>query len=270
MSETPIASQGQPQVTGQMFLYRRPVLLSAEAHGHLGMKQVERPFEFCGKIRAAPITVSEIPIAAKTYPVVFASLEQPMPLAILGIIDDANLFVDDNGVWERHAYIPGYIRRYPFGVARDEKSDRYAVVLDGDFEGLDPDAESRLFNGKETTAFTKDAIEFTKGYEDDRRLTERAVDALKKTGLLTIQTAQYTPTDGGEARAFAQYVGVDEAMLKDLDDAKFLELRKTGILPLLYLQLASMANWRMLMARRAERFKLSEAEFLNPVASAKA
>ena len=37
-------------------------------------------------------------------------------MAILGIQEGQNLFVMPDGRWDRRAYIPAYIRRYPFCV----------------------------------------------------------------------------------------------------------------------------------------------------------
>ncbi|MBI1391631.1 MAG: hypothetical protein GC152_02710 [Alphaproteobacteria bacterium] len=257
-----------PQVTGKMFLYERPVLLNPEEHGALGIKALDRAFDFCAKIRAAPITISEVSVASKNYPIIFASVEQPMPLAVLGLVDDVNLFVDEDGKWEQYAYIPGYIRRYPFGVARDEQSDRYAIVLDAGFEGLSADAEGKLFENGEASQFTKDAIEFSRNYEDDRRMTDRFVELLKKFDLLAPQTAQYTPSTGGDPVTFAQYVGFEEKRLQEMNDADFLEVRKAGILPILYAQLLSMTNWRLLMNKRANRLNLTEDQLLTSGAGA--
>ncbi|MEM9898877.1 MAG: SapC family protein [Pseudomonadota bacterium] len=262
MSETNL---GGPQVTGKMYLFKKPELLSPEKHGHLGVAPLAEPFKFCATAKAIPLTISEIPAAAKHYPVVFASPEQPTPLAIVSVVDEVNLFVDDKGNWERRTYVPAYVRRYPFGVAKEENSDRFAIVVDSEFEGLTADAEVRLFDDKEASEFTKKAIDFSKGYEDDRALTSQMVEVLKKHEILAVQTAQYTPANGGDPVGFAQYVGVDEPKLKALSDEAFLELRKSGLLPILFIQLSSLSNWRSLIGRRAERFQLTEDQFLTPV-----
>ena len=127
MSET---QESAPQLTGNMFLFERPELLTKEQHGNLGMTPPEKPFSFCSKVRAIPLTVSEIPSAMKNYPVVFASLEDPTPLAVVGLVDEANLFVGEDGKWQDMAYLPGYIRRYPFALANEAEGDRLATVID--------------------------------------------------------------------------------------------------------------------------------------------
>ncbi|MEO1014749.1 MAG: SapC family protein [Pseudomonadota bacterium] len=262
MSDTPAAA---PQVTGKMFLFARPVLLNPTQHADLGVDPQERPFDFAANTRALPLTASEIPAACHDYPIVFASMDQPVPLAVVGIIDDRNLFVDDNGKWEKIAYIPGYVRRYPFGAAYDPENDRFAVVLDADYPGLRPGGENRLFENGETTQFTQEAVDFTRNYENDRKMTDALGQLLKKFDLLAPQAGKYTPRAGGEPIPFAEYVGVDEKKLNELDDEKFMELRKSGALPLVYAQLLSMGNWRRIFSRRADRFNLTEENAFKPL-----
>ncbi len=260
MSETPAA----PELSGKMFLYDRPELLNPAKHGDLGVNPMEHPFGFVAKVRALPLTLSEVAGAARDYPVVFMSLEEPAPLAIVGLVDDDNLFVDDTGQWDRATYIPGYVRRYPFSIARETGGERAAVVIDAAFPGLVKGGEMKLFEGTEASDYTKEAIDFTRRYEEDRLMTQRFLEDLKKYDLLTGQTAQYTPTTGGESRPFAQYIGVEEQRLRDLPGDRFLELRNSNLLPILYAHLLSLGNWRALVQRRASRYNLSEDTVFTP------
>ena len=261
MSETPTP----PQVTGQMYLYNKPELLNPEQHKGLGVNKIERPFQFAATARALPLTVSEIAAASHDYPIVFASLESPVPLAVVGIIDDANLFVSEGGQWEEHRYIPGYVRRYPFGAATETGGERFAVVIDSEYPGLSEGGETQLFEGTEPTKFTSDAVDFTRRYEEDRQMTNQFIDMMKEMNILSGQTAQYTPTTGGDQVSFAQYVGFDENALKELDDEKFKQLRTAGVLPIIYSQLLSRTHWRGLVSRRAARFNLTEENVFQPL-----
>lgn len=260
MSQTAVA----PQITGKMFLFERPELLNIEQHRELGLDPAKKPFAFCSAVRAVPLTISEIPEAGKFYPIVFHSVEEPMPVAILGLVSDVNLFVDDNGNWESNAYIPGYLRRYPFALASETGSDRMALVFDAAYEGVSKDASRKLFNENQLSEFSKLAMEFSRNYEGDRRLTDQALKSLKKFNIIQPQTAQFTPGGATDAVSFAQYFGVDEKKLNELSDEQFLELRRTNLLPILYAQLMSMANWRHLISRRMQRFGLTEVEAITP------
>ncbi|MFN3958347.1 MAG: SapC family protein [Parvularculaceae bacterium] len=248
------------QISGTMFLFQRPELLNTQSHGDLGVRAAAKPFQFCANVRAIPLTISEIAEASRHYPVVFGSLEDLQPLAIVGLLDDVNLFVDENGHWDPYAYIPGYIRRYPFGLAAEQGGDRFALVIDAGFEGLDRNADAKLFAGGELSELSKQAMEFTKTYESDRRLTEQVLKQVKELDLISGQSAQYTPTAGGAPQAFAQYFGVDERKLAGLSDEEFLKVRKLNVLPILYSHLLSLGNWRNLILRRMRRFNMTETE----------
>ncbi len=99
MAETHGKGTGRP-VEGKMFLYEQPELLTSADHGALGIKTVERPFDFVKSVRAAPLVSVEFSSAQKHYPIVFTDSEVPTPVAMLGVVADVNLLVDEKlGAW---------------------------------------------------------------------------------------------------------------------------------------------------------------------------
>lgn len=255
----------QPQVTGKILMYERPELLNRETHGALGISRPARPFGFCAKLRAAPLTIGEISLAAKHYPIIFSNTTNFIPLAVFGVIEDLNLFVDEQGAWERNTYIPAFVRRYPFAVASEEGGDKFAIVIDAAHEGVVAGAEFPFFNEDGLSESAERAIEFCRQYEGERRQTEQAMKALEAFDIVAPQSAMFTPEGQSAQQPFAEYFGTDAGRLQDLPDAKFLELRKTGLLPLVHVQLSSMVNWRDMLSRRAARFSLDNANILKPV-----
>ncbi|MGV6801029.1 MAG: SapC family protein [bacterium] len=253
-----------PKLEGQMFMFRKPELLTKEAHAGKGISRPDRPFSFCEAVRAVPLTITEIAAAQKHYPIIFSDEKNPLPMAVVGLIDDINLFVDDNGNWEDNTYIPGYVRRYPFALAGDQNSDRMAIIVDGDYEGVTTSPEVPFFEGDEPSDPTKQAMDYCANYERDRAVTIQFAEQLAKYDLVSNQVAQFTP-EGGEPQPFAQYNGIEEKRLTELSDEKFMELRKSNILPVLYAQLMSMGNWRFLMDRRVRRFNLKPDELMKPI-----
>jgi SapC protein len=260
MSET----VNTPELSGTMFLFEKPELMNKETHSGLGFHQAEKNYDYCAKARAIPITVSEIIPAMKNYPIIFGNLENPAPLAIVGMVDDVNLFVDEEGNWDTATYIPGYVRRYPFGVASGDGGERLAIVIDTAYSGLKEGGEFQLFKDGAPSESTQQAIEFCQAFEQDRSVTEGFGQRLKQLELIRAQSAQFTLQGAAEPVNFAEYYGIDEKILQELSDEQFLELRKGGMLPLIYAMLMSMSNWRVLLQRRARRFNLSEADILNP------
>ena len=262
MSQTSAAGQ----ISGNMFLYERPALLSRDDHGGFGINPSETPFLFCSKVRAIPIVVGEIALAARTYPIVFHEATRMVPLAVVGIVDEVNLFVGENGLWEPEAYVPAYVRRYPFAVASESGGgDRLAIVVDMAYRGLSPNAQTPFFQNGEPTDAMRQMIEFCQGYEADRRFSEQMLNELEKYDLVAAQQAQYTPVGANEPISSANYSGVDEERLNKLPDDKFLELRRNGLLGIIHAQLWSMGNWRLLMERRMRRYSLSQDQILTPL-----
>jgi hypothetical protein len=260
MSQTPM-----PQISGKMYLFEKPELLSKEQHGKYGMKPSTKPFGFCAKIRAVPITISEFIASGRQYPIIFSAEKSLVPLAVLGVIDDANLFVKEDGRWEEHLYIPAYLRRYPFALANETGGERVAVIFDAAHEGISVGGEKPFFVNGQPSEEMQAAIEFCKQYEGDKIQTEQAMRALETYDLIAQQTAQYGPSRDSEQKPFAQYFGVDEKRLNELSDEKFLELRRSGLLPLVIAQMMSMGNWRTILERRARRFNLTVETILERV-----
>lgn len=265
MSDTPSAAPQEPSLEGRMYLFRKAELLNKEKHAGLGISKPERPFQFCEAARAIPLTVGEISAAQKHYPIIFADETNPLPMAVVGIIDDVNLFIDEKGEWEQNVYVPGYVRRYPFALASDQQSSRMAMIVDAEYEGINNSPDIPFFEGAELSQWTQQAMDFCTNYERDRQITVNFAQELAKFNIITNQMAQFTPDGTDQPQPFAQYFGVDESKLAELSEEQFLSLRKSNILPVLYAQLMSMGNWRTLMDRRARRFNLNREELLKPI-----
>ncbi|MEM1103202.1 MAG: SapC family protein [Pseudomonadota bacterium] len=252
MSETGAAA---PQLSGQVFLYEKPELLMKDKHQGLGLSPASKPFGFAAKVRAVPLTAREFTVAQASFPIVFTTGEGAQPLAVVGIFEDDNLFVGEDGQWERHAYIPGYLRRYPYAFAGDQGSDRMALVIDTQAEMIQSNPQFPFFAGDDLSDSTKQAMEFCKNYEQERRGTTQLMEKLTEYNLLGQQEARFKPDGEEEERVVASYVGVEEQKLRELSPEALVELRDSGMLALIYAQLISMANWRRLLERRALRLQ---------------
>ncbi len=237
---------------GQKLFYRQPELLNHQAHGSLGLRMPARPFEFARKSRALPLTLGEIPSAQKHFPVVFSDLENPVPLAVVGTLDDVNLFIDDDGNWERETYVPAYIRCYPFALAT-RSNDEFAVVIDRAAESITDDPEQPFFGeDKKVTPETQALIDFCGRYDAEAQRTAQFGLRLKELGLLAgQQVTRKTPE--GEEVPVASYVAVDSEKLNELDDAVVKELFSQGYLAGVFAHLFSLENWQVMIERMAAR-----------------
>ena len=237
---------------GQKLFYKQPELLNHEAHGSLGLRRPERPFEFARTCRALPVTLSEIASAQKHFPIVFSDLENPVPLAVVGTTDDVNLFIDEQGQWERETYIPAYVRCYPFALAA-RSDDEFAVVIDRAAEAISDNPEQPFFDAdKKVTPETQALIDFCGRYDAEIKRTTQFGQRLKELGLLAGQQVSRKTQDGKEVPV-ANYVAVDSEKLNDLDDAVVKELFGQGFLAGAFAHLFSLENWHVIIERTNAR-----------------
>src|SRR3954462_3675911 len=93
-------------------LYERPVALSRDAHRHLRLVSSRASFSYARATNCVPLACSEFSLAATEYPIVFTADNngESVPVALLGIRENENLFVSADGAWQG-AYIPAFVRR---------------------------------------------------------------------------------------------------------------------------------------------------------------
>jgi hypothetical protein len=240
------------EFSGNVLFYSKPEPLSRELHGKIGLRRVEKPFGFAAKTNVVPLTVGEFAMAALSYPIIFAG-ERYQPLAVMGIGQGTNMFVGEDGSFANGAYIPAYIRRYPFVLANDQSRGQLVVCIDRSSPLLGEDCELPFFDEKgEATAYTTGCIEFCNNFETEGRRTEAFVSLLKDLDLFEIRRATTTPTnpDGtpGEPQPIAEFFGVSEEKLKALPAEKLKELVDNGAVGQIYAHLTSLIGWDRLIA----------------------
>jgi hypothetical protein len=250
----------QPPVaefSGNVLFYSRPEPLSRELHSKIGLRRVEKPFGFAAKTNVVPLTVGEFPMAALSYPVIFAG-ERYQPLAVMGVGQGQNLYVGEDGAFEIGAYIPAYIRRYPFVLANDQARSQLVVCIDRASSLLGEDCELPFFNEKgEATEYTNGCIQFCNDFETEGRRTESFVSLLKELDLFEVKRATMTMAnpDGtpGEPQPLAEYFAVSEEKLKALPAGKLNELIANGAVGQIYAHLTSLIGWDRLVAVTVSR-----------------
>ena len=250
MEQTNIS--GTAQLSGNVLFYSKPEPLSRETHGKMGLKQVTNPFRFASQAHIMPLVVTEFGPAALTYPIIFVG-EQRMPVAVMGVNQGENLFADEQGVFEADAYLPAYMRRYPFVFANDESQNRMIVCIDRAAEMVTENPETPFFDNNEPTEYTKNAIKFCEDFETERRRTESFVKMLSDEDLFEVKQANFTPRnpDGstGQPQLIAEYFAVSEEKLGKLSAEKLQQYRDTGALPQIYAHLMSLLGWDRIIAR---------------------
>ena len=241
------------ELSGNVLFYQRPEPLAKELHSSLGVKRMDGPFGFARAGHAIPLTVGEFPLAAVTGPIIFVG-DDKLPIAVMGLNANENMFVKDDGTFENGIYIPAYVRRYPFVFANDDANKQMVLCIDRAAEFIVEEGyDMAFFDEKgEPTEYTRNCIDFCNNFEVERQRTMSFVQLLKDLDLFESKTATFTPAnpDGtpGEPQQIAEYFGVSEEKLNALPAAKFVELRDNGALGQIYAHLHSLVGWDRLIA----------------------
>ncbi|MBA4803482.1 MAG: SapC family protein [Brevundimonas sp.] len=243
-------------LSGNVLFYGRPEPLSAEAHGKLGANPVEKPYAFASQTHLVPLTVTEFAPAALSYPVIFVG-DARQPVAVMGLRSGENLYVSADGEFRGDAYIPAYVRRYPFVFANDDVQKRLILCIDRAAPFIVEGGTTPLFEDGQPSAYTRQAMEFCNNFEQERQRTDAFVQLLKDLDLLDVREANFTPRnpDGtpGQAQKLAEYYAVSEDRLKALPAEKLAELRDNGALGQIYAHLVSLLGWDRLIALAFQR-----------------
>jgi len=253
----PPAPTPSPEFSGNVLFYAKPEPLSREAHGKIGLRRVEKPFGFAAASNVVPLTVAEFPVAGLSYPIIFAG-ERYQPLAVMGVGPGTNLYVQPDGGFEVGAYIPAYIRRYPFVLATDQSRGQLVVCIDRDASMLGEDYDLAFFNESgQPTDYTNGCVQFCNDFETEGRRTEAFINLLKELDLFEVRRSTFTPAnlDGtsGSPQPIAEYFAVSEEKLKALAPEKLKELVGNGAVAQIYAHLMSLTGWDRLIALAISR-----------------
>ena len=227
--------------------YRKPEPLDASRHGSLGLND-SNEYRFAAGANAIPVHVGEFALVARDYPIVFVGADKPMPVAIVGIRQNENLFIEDNGAWTFGRYIPAYVRRYPFLFLRNDPQNQLILCIDRESDRVAENAQNPFFDGDKPSEFTDKALEFASSIQQQFVATERLMELLAEHDLLMSQQRTFKLYTG-EQRALTDFRVVDEKKFNELDDEAFKALRKTGALGAIYCHLVSLNSWVSLVHR---------------------
>lgn len=238
------APSSSPQNAQFPLFYSNPVPVDASTHGDLALKP-DFGFGFTKEINAVPINMIEMPQVCHYYPIAFAPDETATPVAILGLRDKENLFLNAKGEWLEDAYIPAYIRRYPFIFSEIAGTDRLTLCVDMNERFILKDGPQKFFEKDGTPApLSKNALEFCKSYHAAAQQSIAFSKELAGSGLLIEREAQIVVGNG--RINFSGFRIVDENKVASLDKDQLFDWHKKGYLPFLYAHLFSGLQWQRL------------------------
>jgi hypothetical protein len=209
---------------------------------------------FASHTSAVPLSYAEIVPASRDYPIAFASGADASTFTVVAVTGTArgeNLFVRD-GRWDAQLYVPAYVRRHPFCMARVQAdnvdpSQRLVCLEKSAIVGS---GGERLFDDAGKPSERWGPIErFINEYEADLERTREMCALLAEYQLLEPFSLQ-ARMPAGEI-SLNGLGRVDERRLEALDEAQLRTLLRKGILARIYVHLVSLENFPRLLARKA-------------------
>lgn len=241
-------------MTKQLLFYENATPITVERHRNWAIDGSTERYHFADKVNSVPLTAVEIPLAARDYSIVFAGADDKVvPVVILGVEGDDNLYVSEDGTWNA-GYIPAFVRRYPFVFSLSDDGQTFTLCIDETWDGCNEEGRGeRLFDDEgEKTPYLERVLEFLKDYQSHFKLTESYCAKLQELELLEPMQAQFTLASGDQ-RSLTGFMGVSRPKLKALDAEKLKELAATDELELTYTHLQSVNNFSNALNRAAQQ-----------------
>ncbi|MGH1375458.1 MAG: SapC family protein [Alphaproteobacteria bacterium] len=244
----------QAETSALPLFYKEPIALDAKKHAALSLKK-NFGFNFTEGVNAVPVNMVEMPQVCHFYPIAFSPDENATPVAIIGLRDNENLFLDAKGNWDSESYIPAYIRRYPFIFSEIPDTEQLTLCIDNVPEVVEKKGEQTFFDDEgKPSKLAENALEFCKSYHAAAQQTQNFSRALADAGVLMERAAQVNIA-GNKRINFSGFRIIDEKKLSELDDKIILEWHKNGWMGFVYAHLFSGSQWQSLARRLNQRLE---------------
>jgi hypothetical protein len=238
--------------------YKELEPLNVTQHGKMKVRPITSMPEV-GHTHGVPVTVDEFALAQRHYPIVFSIGDNPVPIALMGLNEGVNVFLDESGkaIENVQLYIPAYIRRYPFMLARlRPDSDELSLCFDPTAGAVGEwDEGEALFDGEQPSATTKEILDFCEQFETAGQRTTAFMDELTKSGLLMEGEVAIQPEGAEQPFIYRGFRMIDEEKLRELRGDELRRMNQNGMLPLIYAHLFSLSQMREVFGRQVQQGK---------------
>jgi hypothetical protein len=256
MENDDMATQA-PNAAPLPLLYNGLDALNSGQHGKMKLKKAYT-LPQVGQTHAVPVTVEEFTMVQRYYPIIFSAGENPIPLALLGLNEGVNTFFDKDGrPVDKNVYIPAYLRRYPFLLAKlRPDSDELSLCFDPTAGAVAEDADGQpLFDGDQPSETTRNILAFCEQFETAGQRTQAFMEELVKSGLLMDGEVAIQPDGVEQPFLYRGFRMVDEEKLRDVRGDDLRKMNQSGMLPALHAHLFSLSQIREVFARQVQQGK---------------
>ncbi len=223
------------------------VPFDSKKHAGLGLNRT-RLRHFTATRHAFAISLPEFFYAARHYPLVFVKSENNEMRAsvITGLRNAENLFVDARGNWLEQAYVPGYVRRFPFYVVDGPDGSPGKKMIMVDESGLE-ESDDPFFDaaGEATDKWRAQEILIADFIAAEHRTVEFGA-RMAELDLLEAFDARVNPEQQNSMHLTGMY-RVNEDRLNRLPAKTIKAMMSRGELSRVYAHLISLENFAKLL-----------------------
>ena len=261
-----MATQPPPNLP---LFYKNLQPLSSTVHGKYRVRTTEAAPYFANA-HAIPLTIDEFVHAQRSMPIVFSTGENAVPLALTGLNEGVNVFVDAEGKALQPFYVPAYVRRYPYVLARlQPDAQELSLCFDPD-SGLVGDFEdgAPLFDGEKPSEQLNAILKFCEEFEVSAQRTSAFVKELEAMDLLIDGEVTIQPEGAEQPFIYRGFKMVSEEKLRDMRGDELRKINQNGILALITAHLFSLSLVREIFGKQMQLGKVAAPQPLPATADA--
>jgi hypothetical protein len=176
----------------------------------------------------------------------------------MGMNEGMNTFVDADGKLINPVYVPAYIRRYPFLLARlRPDSDELSLCFDPTAGAIGKyDEGDLLFEDGKPTEATNGILEFCKNFEEAGQRTGMFMEELKKADLLMDGEVSIQQEGNDKPYVYRGFQMINQEKLVEVRGDKLRTWNQNGLLPLIYAHMFSLDIMRIVFGKQVQQGKL--------------
>lgn len=235
--------------------------LNSRDHSAWSTRKVDAAKWLAGQ-HAVPLTVEEFSLAQRHFPIIFSAGDRPVPLALFGLNEGVNVYFDDEGKLIDDIYVPAYVRRYPFLLAKlDNNSDTLSLCFDpssgllGEFDEGD-----KLFDGENPSETTKAVMDFCQRFEEAGARTQAFMDELVKHDMLMDGEVAITQEGVEQPFVYRGFKMINAEKLREVRGDQLRTWNQNGLLQLVFAHMMSLDLLRVIFGRQTNQGKGPGAE----------
>lgn len=249
----------QPPPANLPLFFRNLQPLSPNLHAGLRTRP-DAEATFFASANAIPLTIDEFISAQRDFPIVFSAGDVSVPLGLMGLNEGVNVFVDEKGTPHNPFYVPAYVRRYPYMLARlSPEADELSLCYDPDsgLVGEGGDGKALFEDGKPSETLNA-ILKFCEEFEVAAQRTQQFVKELQEMDLLIDGEVTIQPDGAAQPFLYRGFRMVDENKLREMNGDQLRKINQNGILALIMAHLFSLSAIRELFGRQLQQGKVPE------------